>query len=126
MTGALIIPVPLYVAQGWAQGNIGDAELMLSPRSPEAGYWQTLEDLDAFRAAIPVALDLYRRGMSSMVLRTSSPAVVHHVEKWGGVATFQDQPSGRWRYWCDEATVCRYFGRIAQKRAASSLVTTSR
>jgi hypothetical protein len=125
MIGALVIPVPLAIAQGWAQGFAGDVDLMLAPRTPEAAYWSTLADLAAFRAALPQALEFWRRGARAMILRTNSPAVVHHVEKWGGVATHMD-PSGRWRYWCDAATVDRYFGRIAQNAAASSLVTSSR
>jgi hypothetical protein len=125
MTGALVIPVPLCVAQAWARGFAGDVDLLLSHRTPEAAYWANLADLASFRAAIPSALELWQSGARAMILRTGNPAVMHHVEKWGGTRTHQD-PSGRWRYFCDEATVDRYFGRIAQNAAASSRVTISR
>ena len=112
------------LARAWAHGWIGDLPLMQAPPVPEAVYFQTLPDLASFRRVLPLFAAEYRSGASIVILRTESPAVVHHVAKWGGVRTFQDE-SGRWRWLVPPEAVGRYFGRIPQKSAAASLVTTS-
>lgn len=117
--GALLFPVTAIVARAWAQGWIGDCELMLSDPGTEAVYFQTLPDLASFRRVLPLFTEYHRRGASTVILRTDSPAVVHHLAKWGGVRTWQD-PSGRWRWLVPPEAVTRYFGRILQKSAASS------
>lgn len=98
---------------------------MLSEPGTEAVYFQTLPDLASFRACLPHFTELYRSGASIVLLRTGSPAVVHHVEKWGGFRTYQDT-SSLWRWLVPPAAVKRYFGRISQNFAAASRVTTSR
>ena len=122
---ALILPVPLIEAAAWARGWISDTELWHAPRTPEAAYFSSLPDISSFRQALPHFAELYRDGVRVVILRTDSPAVMHHVEKWGAVRTHQDD-SGRWRYFTGPDAVERYFGRIAQKAAASSAVTSSR
>jgi hypothetical protein len=122
---ALILPVPLIEAAAWARGWISDTELWHAPRTPEAAYFSTLPDLTSFRQALPQFADLYRQGVRVVILRTDSAAVMHHVEKWGAVKTFQGA-SGKWRYFTGPDSVTRYFGRMFQKSAAASLVTTSR
>lgn len=125
MSGALILPVSAIVARAWSSGWIGDAELMLSEPGTEAVYFSTLPDLASFRASLPVFASYHQRGASTVILRTDSPAVVHHVEKWGGKKTIQDN-SGRYRWLVEPDAVKRYFGRIFQNSAASSFVTISR
>lgn len=125
MNLSLVIPVPLVSARAWACGWIHDIDLMLGP-SPagEALYVSTLPDIRAWRTVLP-SLIQQGKGVSALILRTDTPAVVHHVTKWGAVPTYQD-PSGRLRYWCGPAVVRRYFGRMPQNSAACSGVTSSR
>lgn len=123
--GALIIPCPLVVACAWARGDLGDLELMQSPREPGAIYWSMLPNRATFEHAVRESLALWRKGARCLVLRTNSPAVVHHVEKWGAYRTHQD-PSGRWRYFASREVMDRYFGRMAQNSVAASGVTSSR
>ncbi len=99
---------------------------MLGPHPDGAAlYIQTLPDLNAFRLLVPELVAAARAGASALIIRTDTPAVVHHIEKWGAQRTFQDR-SGRWRYYSGPELMARYFGRIAQKSAAASAVTTSR
>lgn len=123
--GALVIPCPLLVAYAWSRGDIGDMELMQSPRVCEAVYWVELPRRAVFARAMRETLALWQRGASVVVLRTDAPAVVHHVEKWGAYATHTD-PSGRRRYYASADVCRRYFGRIAQNSPAAAGVTISR
>lgn len=125
MTGALLFPISAIVARAWSHGWIGDAELMLAPVGTEAVYFQTLPDLASFRRVLPLFTRYHAAGAATVILRTNTPAVEHHLAKWGGVRTFQDE-SGRWRWHVGPDAVNRYFGRMRQKSAAASRVTTSR
>lgn len=114
------------MARAWAFGWIGDAEIMLGDHPPGAAlYVQTLPSLAAWRLVLPDLIAAGRSGVLAVILRTNTPAVVHHVGKWGAAPTYQD-PSGRWRYYAGPVACARYFGRMAQKSAACSAVTISR
>jgi hypothetical protein len=125
VSGALVIPCPLLVAWAWARGDVGDFDLMQSPRVSEAVYWSMLPNRAVFARAVRQTLSLWQAGASCLVLRTDSPEVIRHVEKWGAFRTVQD-PSGRWRFYAGPEVCNRYFGRMAQNSLAESGVTNSR
>lgn len=112
MNPSLVLPVSYHAARAWAKGWIGDLELMLGDHpAGQALYIATLPALDAWRAVLPSLVAHYRSGVRIIILRTNTPAVVRHIEKWGAFKTVQD-PSGRWRYLADPGAVARYFGRL--------------
>lgn len=121
MTNTLWFPVSLLAALSWARGAIGDAELMLlpTPKTPQAVYWMNLDSLRNFRRVFPSVAAQFHVGASCLILRTGTPAVIHHAEKWGMVRTVQD-PSGRWRFIAIGPLVGRYFSR-SKKSAEGSL-----
>lgn len=91
----------------------------------QALYVMTLPDLRAWRTVLPSLVFHAAKGASCVILRTDTPAVVHHITKWGAVPTHQD-PSGRLRYWAGPEVSRRYFGRMLQNSAACPGVTISR
>jgi hypothetical protein len=124
MTSAFIVPCSLAAARAWARGWIGDLEL-LQDGGAGAVYFCELPDLASFRRALPAFRSEYNRGARIVICRTDAPAVTHHLQKWGAWPTHRD-PSGRLRWLAPPHVVNRYFGRMAQKSAAASGVTTSR
>jgi hypothetical protein len=121
-----VVPCSLHGALAWSQGLLDDTDLILfdRPPLPEAFLVASLPDISAWRNALAQMLALWRAGARAAILRTGTPAVVHHVNRWGCRLTFQE--SNKARYLILGADLDHYFGRIAQKARAASVVTNSR
>ena len=89
---AVVLGVGAAQARAWAADQITDLALILSARTPpEAIFWAGLPRLDAYRAGLVAARDLWRRGAALMVLNTAHPVVLRHALRLGfTVATQHD------------------------------------
>jgi hypothetical protein len=83
-----IRPVSLASALRWARGEIHDTKL---DTAHEIVFWNELDNLTSYRAALAEIKRLRDAGCRAMIVHACNPAVIHKLEREGCVMTVQEK-----------------------------------